>query len=83
MTTQQPTSIAELEDKTREELVDLALQIGMEDGSSLSALSRGELVQRLLQSQAEQKGVLLASGILELMSDGYGFLRQNGLLRPG
>ncbi len=83
MTTQQPTSIAELEDKSREELIDLAMQIGLEDGPSLSAMSRDELVQRLLQSQAEQKGVLLASGILELMSDGYGFLRQNGLLRPG
>ncbi|MEK7777019.1 MAG: transcription termination factor Rho [Chloroflexota bacterium] len=83
MTTQQPTSIGELEDKTRDELVDLAMQTGMEDAPALSALSRDELVQRLLQSQAEQKGVLLASGILELMSDGYGFLRQNGLLRPG
>ena len=36
----------------------------------------------MLRGYAEQEGYQLASGILELMSDGYGFLRQNGR-RPG
>ncbi len=83
MTTQQSTYLAELEEKTKEELVDLAMQVGLDDTASVASLSREELLKKLLQSRADQKGVLLASGILELMSDGYGFLRQNGLLRPG
>ena len=83
MTTQPTSYLAELEDKTKEELVDLARQTGLEDGTSLLALPRDELVQKLLQSYAEQQGLLLASGVLEIMSDGYGFLRQNGLLKPG
>ncbi|MBI4199674.1 MAG: transcription termination factor Rho [Chloroflexi bacterium] len=82
--TTQPTSLlAELEEKTKEELLELAKQMGLEDGAALAALPREELLRRLLQGHAEHQGLLLASGILEIMSDGYGFLRQNGLLHPG
>lgn len=83
MTTQPTSYLAELEEKTKEELVELAREMGLEDGVSLEVLPRGELLQKLLHGYAEQQGLLLASGVLELMSDGYGFLRQNGLLRPG
>ena len=83
MTTQQTTYLAELEEKTKEELVDLARQMGLEDGTSLSVLPREELLQKLLHSYAEQQGLMLASGILDTMNDGYGFLRQNGLLKQG
>ncbi|MEE8443616.1 MAG: transcription termination factor Rho [Dehalococcoidia bacterium] len=85
MTTQPTSYLAELEEKTKEELVDLAQQMGLDDGSSLAAsvLPRGELLQKLLHGYAEQQGLLLASGVLEIMGDGYGFLRQNGVLRPG
>ena len=34
----------------------------------------------LLQASVEQQGYIFCSGILEIMSDGYGFLRQNSLL---
>ena len=37
---------------------------------------------RLLQANAEQQGYPFCSGILEILSDGYGFLRQDSLL-PG
>ena len=83
MTTQPTSYLAELEEKTKEELVALAQQMGLVDGDSVTALPREELLQRLLHSYAEQQGLLLASGVLEIMSDGYGFLRQNGFLRPG
>jgi transcription termination factor Rho len=72
-----------LEEKTNEELVSLAQQMGLEDGTSLTTLPRVDLLQRLLEGYAGQQGVLLASGILEIMNDGYGFLRQNGMLKPG
>jgi len=35
---------------------------------------------RLLQAHTEQQGYIFCSGILEIMGDGYGFLRQNTLL---
>lgn len=83
MTTQQTSYMAELEDKTKEELLELAQQTGLEDGTSLTDISRVDLINKLLDTNAEQNGVLLERGILDIMSDGYGFLRQNGMMRPG
>ena len=83
MTTQQTSYLAELEQKSTEELVDLARQAGLESGKSLSEISREDLLQTLLQANAENQGVLLASGVLDLMNDGYGFLRQSGVAKPG
>jgi len=50
--------------------------------ASYSHLKKQELIFRLLQSQAEQQGNIFASGVLETMDDGYGFLRQQRFL-PG
>ncbi|MCX6013873.1 MAG: transcription termination factor Rho, partial [Chloroflexi bacterium] len=72
-------NIAELEGKTRNELVDIAKQLGI---SGYSTLNKDELVFQLMQAQAEQQGQLLMSGILEIVNDGYGFLRKDNLL-PG
>ena len=83
MTTQPTSYMAELEDKTKEELFELAQQMGLENGTSLADISRVELVDKLLNTNAEQQGVLLERGILDIMGDGYGFLRQNGMMRPG
>ena len=75
--------MAELDDKTKEELLELAQQMGLENGTSLTDISRVELLDKLLDSYAEQQGVLLERGILDIMGDGYGFLRQNGMMKPG
>ncbi len=83
MTTQQTSYMAELEDKTKEELLELAQQMGLENGTSLTDISRVDLVNKLLNTYAEQQGVLLERGILDIMGDGYGFLRQNGMMKPG
>ena len=69
--------INQLETKTREELVDLAKENGL---ASCTGLRKQELVMRLLQAHAEQQGNLFCSGILDIMADGYGFLRQGTLL---
>jgi len=50
--------------------------------ASYSHLKKQELIFRLLQAQAEQQGNIFASGVLETMDDGYGFLRQQRFL-PG
>ena len=83
MTTQPTSYMAELDDKTKEELLELAQQMGLENGTSLTDISRVELLDKLLDSYAEQQGVLLERGILDIMGDGYGFLRQNGMMKPG
>jgi transcription termination factor Rho len=69
--------LAELETKSPEELLELARQFGIEDGS----LRREDLVYKILEAVAHQQGHVLATGFLEITPDGYGFLRQQGV-RP-
>jgi len=70
-------NIAALEAKTREELMDLVKDLGI---AGSSTLRKQELVFRLLQAQAEKDGNIFSGGILEIMDDGYGFLRGDTLL---
>ncbi|MCL0091928.1 transcription termination factor Rho [Dehalococcoidales bacterium] len=70
-------NISQLENKTRDELIELAKEMGI---SSYTNLKKQDIIMRLLQANTEQQGYIFSSGILEIMSDGYGFLRQNTLL---
>lgn len=72
------STLAELETKTREELQELARGLGI---SGVSSLRKQDLILRLLQAEAERQGNIFAGGILEVMDEGYGFLRQQDL-RP-
>jgi len=72
-------NITELEAKTREELLEIAKELGI---SGYTALKKHDLVLRLLQASAELQGNLFGGGVLEIMDEGYGFLRQDNL-RPG
>jgi transcription termination factor Rho len=69
--------IAELEHKSKDELVELAKEMGI---SSPTSLRKQDIIMRLLQVNAEQQGNDFCGGILEIMNDGYGFLRQSTLL---
>jgi transcription termination factor Rho len=71
------TNIGELEGKTKEELVELAKEMGI---SSPTSLKKQDIIMRLLETHTEQQGNIFCSGILDIMSDGYGFLRQDTLL---
>ena len=71
-------NITELETKTREELLVYAKELGI---TGVSTMKKEEVVLRLLQANAEQQGYTFRGGILEIMDDGYGFLRQANL-RP-
>ena len=64
-------NIAELENKTKEQLVDMAKE---KDISLQAGIKKHEIIMRLLESQTEQDGNIFCSGILEIMTDGYGFL---------
>jgi transcription termination factor Rho len=71
--------MSELEAKTKEELIEMAKEIGI---NSPHTLKKHDIIMRLLESHTEQQGNIFCSGILEIMADGYGFLRQETLL-PG
>jgi len=77
--TRPSVSLAELETKTREDLLDIAKELGI---SGYSALKKQDLIFRLLQAQTEQQGNIFSGGVLEIVDDGFGFLRQESLL-PG
>ena len=70
-------NIVELETKTLSELQDMARQF---DLSGYSRLKKHDLAMRLLQAQAEKDGYLFGGGILDIVSDGIGFLRSGDLL---
>jgi transcription termination factor Rho len=70
-------NIAELELKTREELLELADQMNVE---SYKGLKKSELIEILIRTQALQQGFMFLSGILDIMDEGYGFLRQQTML---
>jgi len=70
-------NFAELETKKREDLMELAKEWGI---SGHTNLKKHELILALLQAQAEKEGNTIASGMLEVISDGYGFLRRDSLL---
>ncbi len=40
-----------------------------------SGMRRQDLIFAILQTQAEQNGVISGSGVLEILPDGFGFLR--------
>ena len=73
--TQRILDVSELGSKSKDELLALAPDIGLSDGGSLTNMRREDLLSRLFQAASAQQS-LVASGILETMDEGYGFLRQ-------
>ncbi|MBI4295925.1 MAG: transcription termination factor Rho [Chloroflexi bacterium] len=70
-------NITELESKPKDELVELAKEMGI---TNYTNLRKQDIIMRLLQAQTEQQGFVFCSGILEIMNEGYGFLRKSSLL---
>lgn len=72
------STMSELEGKSRDELEAMAKEAGI---SRLSTLKKTELVQRILQTEAQEQGNVFVTGVLEIISEGYGFLRQDTFRR--
>ncbi len=72
-------AIAELDTKSLNELQDLARDLNI---PNFRRFRKQELIMKILQAQTEQTGLMFRSGILEIMQEGYGFLRTAGYL-PG
>jgi transcription termination factor Rho len=65
-------NIAELESKTFAELQDLAKELGL---SGFQRLRKKDLIIEILKYETMKENLLFISGILEITSEGYGFLR--------
>lgn len=64
--------LAELKTKTINELLVIAKEMGLE---GTSGLKKQDLIFEILKAQTERNGLIFSSGVLEILNDGYGFLR--------
>jgi transcription termination factor Rho len=72
-------TISELETKSLPELQTIAKDLEV---TGYSRLKKQELISRVLQAQTEQQGNIYGEGVLDIIDDGYGFLRGERYL-PG
>ena len=65
--------LSELQSLRIQELSELARNVKIDD--DISSLNKQELIVKILEAQAKKEGTVYAKGTLEVMHDGYGFLR--------
>ncbi|MGQ9825449.1 MAG: transcription termination factor Rho [Desulfotomaculales bacterium] len=66
------STYAELEAKTLQELYKIAKELEI---AGYYRLRKKELIYEIIKAQTEKTGLLYAQGVLEILPDGYGFLR--------
>jgi transcription termination factor Rho len=64
--------IVELKTKTISELLRVAQDLSI---PGVSGLRKQELIFKILEAQTEKNGYIFAAGVLEILPEGYGFLR--------
>ena len=65
-------NISELQEKSMQELAVMGAELGIE---GIGALDKSTLVCEILRANAEKCGQMFGSGYLEVLPDGFGFLR--------
>jgi transcription termination factor Rho len=71
-TTAPTMNIAQLQATAMPELNAMAREMGIEN---FGTMRKHELIFQLLQKNAERSGVLFSEGVLEILPEGFGFLR--------
>ncbi len=66
--------IAKLKEMTITELTKLAKDLNV---NGISGLKKQDLIFKLLQGQAEREGNMFGEGVLEILPEGFGFLRSS------
>lgn len=66
------THLSRLQKMTVKELCKEAQQLGLAD---ISGLKKQELIFHILREKVKQDGLMYGEGVLEVMQEGYGFLR--------
>ncbi len=70
-------NINELKSKNFKQLVEIGGELDVADAKTMRP---DDLVERIMARQAEQGGQVFVTGILDIVDDGYGFLRRRGLM---
>ncbi|MHB0912846.1 MAG: transcription termination factor Rho [Armatimonadota bacterium] len=65
--------LAELDSKSVEEVQEIAKELGIDS----TDLPKHDIVFKIMQTQTEQSGLIFGQGVLEILPDGWGFLRKN------
>ncbi|HBC86121.1 MAG TPA: transcription termination factor Rho [Lentisphaeria bacterium] len=65
-------NITELQEKGMEDLAKMGSELGVE---GIGALEKSVLIFEILKANAEKNGLMYGSGYLEVLTDGFGFLR--------
>jgi transcription termination factor Rho len=65
-------NLQDLKRKSAEDLMTLALELNITECRSMK---KQTLIYKILEAQAEKNGQVYAEGVLEIMPDGFGFLR--------
>jgi len=71
-TEEKPLDLSDLKELNIQALNLMAKELGV---PGASGIKRHDLIFRILQTQTEKSGLLFAEGVLEILPDGYGFLR--------
>jgi transcription termination factor Rho len=71
-------TITELNEAKPKDMLAIAKEFSVTDITP--ATTKPELITRILQAQTEAQGNIFAQGILEIVEDGFGFLRRRSLL---
>ncbi|MFA6549273.1 MAG: Rho termination factor N-terminal domain-containing protein, partial [Candidatus Margulisiibacteriota bacterium] len=69
--------IVELEGKNLPELYDIAKELQIPNHRQLK---KHDLIFKILEVQTQKSGFMFAKGVLEILPEGYGFLRTGGYL---
>ncbi len=64
--------IQQLQEKNIHELVEIARGMNIE---GVSTMRKSELIFKILEGQTEKNGLIYAEGVLQVLAEGYGFLR--------
>jgi len=72
--------LTELKEKKMTELCKIAKEYEI---NNFSRIKKNDLIFKILQAEAEKKGHMFSEGILEIMNEGFGFLRTGGYLPSG
>jgi transcription termination factor Rho len=65
-------SINDLQNKKLKELAELAQELAV---PAIAGMKKSDLIEAILEAQTERDGLLFSKGVLEILPDGYGFLR--------
>jgi len=65
-------NLVELKEKNISDLMDMAKTFGI---GGATGMRKQDLIFSILQAQTEQNGVIYGEGVLEILPDGFGFLR--------